>query len=74
MNKGRAPRWARGPFLLALLLAACSGRSTPTAEENRQLNNAAEMLDVAPNMLENIDENALGPTDSNSVNTGGSER
>jgi hypothetical protein len=68
VNKGRAPFRARGPFLLALLLAACSGRSTPTAEENRQLNNAAEMLDVAPNMLENIDENALGPTENTSVN------
>jgi hypothetical protein len=74
VKKGRAPLSARGPFLILLLLAACSGRSTPTAEENRQLNNAAEMLDVAPNMLENIDENALGPADGNSVNTAGSER
>jgi hypothetical protein len=31
----------------ALLLAGCSGgdSDTPTAEENRELNNAAEMLD-----------------------------
>jgi hypothetical protein len=74
VKKGRAPLWARGPFLILLLLAACNGRSTPTAEENRQLNNAAQMLDAAPNMLGNIDENGLGPAEDNSVNRAASER
>jgi hypothetical protein len=63
MTKGRMPHRACGPFLLALALAACGDRTTPTAEENRQLDNAAEMLDSAPDALENIDENALRPAE-----------
>jgi hypothetical protein len=62
------PLRACGPFLLALLLAACGNGTSPSAEENRQLDNAAEMLDAAPQTLSNIDDNALGPDDGNSVN------
>ena len=74
MDKGRMPVRACGPFLLALLLGACGSKTTPSAEENRQLDNAAEMLDAAPQSLENIDANALGPVDSNTAATDGSER
>ena len=59
------PYRACGPFLLAILLASCGDKSTPSAEENRQLDNAAEMLDSAPGELANIDENSLGPVDTN---------
>lgn len=68
MIKGRMPLLACGPFLFPLLLTACGDRTTPSAEENRQLENASEMLDAAPEMLSNIDENALGPADENSIN------
>jgi hypothetical protein len=67
MNKGRMPIRACGPFLLGLVLASCGDRSTPSAEENRQLDNAAEMLDAAPGELANIDENSLGPAEDNSA-------
>jgi len=63
------PYRACGPFLFAVLLASCGDRSTPSAEENRQLDNAAEMLDSAPGELANIDENALGPAEENSLRT-----
>ena len=65
MNLGRMPFLACGPFLLALLLGACGTRTAPSAEENRQLDNAAEMLDAAPRSLGNIDSNALGPVENN---------
>ncbi len=68
------PGLACGPFLLALLLTSCGDRSTPSAEENRQLDNAAEMLDSAPGELANIDENDLGATEDNSINMDESER
>jgi hypothetical protein len=61
MIKGRMPFLACGPFLLALLVSACGTSTAPSAEENRQLDNAAEMLDAAPQALGNIDSNALGP-------------
>lgn len=67
------PGLACGPFLLALLLTSCGDRSTPSAEENRQLDNAAEMLDSAPGELANI-ENDLGPAEGNDINMDGSER
>jgi len=65
MDKGRMPVRACGPFLLALLLGACGSKTTPSAEENRQLDNAAEMLDAAPRSLGNVDSNALGPVENN---------
>jgi hypothetical protein len=65
MNKGRTPALVCGPFVLALLLAACGDTSVPSAEENAQLDNAAEMLDSAPDALEGIDENAIDPPQSN---------
>jgi hypothetical protein len=52
-----------------MLLGACGDRTTPSAEQNRQLENASEMLDEAPKLLANVDENALGPADENSINT-----
>jgi PBP1b-binding outer membrane lipoprotein LpoB len=74
MNLGRMPFQACGACVLALLLGACGTTTAPSAEENRQLDNAAEMLDAAPQSLENIDANALGPVDSNTAATDGSER
>lgn len=59
MKKGRTPCLACGPFILASLLAACGDTSVPSSEENAQLDNAAEMLDSAPDALEGIDENAI---------------
>lgn len=67
MKKGRTPNRAYGPFL-CLLLAACHQGTAPTAEQNRQLDNAEAMLDSAPRTLSNIDENALAPADGNSLN------
>ncbi|QIL03030.1 hypothetical protein G7078_09760 [Sphingomonas sinipercae] len=56
MNKGRMPVLARGPFF-CLLLASCQPQTTPGAEENRQLDDAATMLDSAPATLNAIDRN-----------------
>ena len=67
MKKGRTPKWACGPFLLALLLGSCAERTKPSAEESEQLDNAAEMLDSAPDTLANIDGNALGEPANNAV-------
>ena len=46
-----------------MALAGCGGGSddgSPTAEENRQLNEAAEMLDTSPDDLIPAEEAALG--------------
>lgn len=67
MKKGRMPAVACGPFLLALALAACAERTTPSAEENRQLENAADLLNSAPGELADIDENALSTNESNAA-------
>jgi hypothetical protein len=64
MIKGRMPFLACGPFLLALLVSACGKSTAPSAEENRQLDNAAEMLDAAPQTLGNVDSNPLAPADN----------
>ena len=69
MKKGRMPYLACGPLLLATLLTSCGDKSTPSAEENRQLDNAAELLNSAPDELANIDENGLGPAEDNAINT-----
>lgn len=60
------PTPACGPFLMVLLLCGCGESSRPSAGEEEQLNNAAEMLDSAPDELSNIDENALGETERTS--------
>ena len=60
MIKGRMPLLACGPFLLALALAACGDRTSPSAEDKRQLDNAAAMLDNAPDELANINDQGLG--------------
>ena len=65
MTKGRTPLLACGPFFLALLLSACGDGSTPSAEENEQLNNASEMLDEVDNALADIDHNLLGEPANN---------
>ena len=70
MNKGRTPYRVCGPFLLALLLSGCGERTRPSAEESEQLDNAADMLNAAPDVLANIDENAL---DDSGNNVAGSE-
>ena len=48
-------------LLLTLpLLAACERKSdTPTAEESRQLDDAAKLLDQAPANLDRVDDSAL---------------
>jgi hypothetical protein len=50
---------ACGPFLLVSPIAGCGEPSRPSPAENRQLDNAAEMLDSAPTRLETIHENQL---------------
>ncbi len=69
MIKGRMPSLVCGPFLLVLILCSCSEGSAPSAQENDQLDNAAEMLDEAPNALSGIDENALAQSKSNSTDS-----
>lgn len=65
MTKGRMPHRACGPLLFALLLCACGEGTRPSAAENEQLNNAAEMLDSAPDTLANIDDKALAEPEPN---------
>ena len=51
----------------AAMLAACGereGEGGITAEENRELNNAAEMLDTSPDSLVASDDAALGNGDA----------
>ncbi len=67
MTKGRTPLLACGPFLLFALLGSCGDRSTPSAEQNRQLDNAAEMLDSAPDVLSNVDTDLPGDAANNSA-------
>lgn len=61
------PSLACGPFLLALLLAACGDRTAPTAEESRSLDNAGEMLNAAPDALSNIDASEIDAKPANSA-------
>jgi hypothetical protein len=70
MIEGRMPYRACGPFVLALLVGACSNSTAPSSAQNRQLDNAAEMLDAAPQTLNAVDANALGTVDSNSTGNG----
>ena len=50
-------------LLLALMLSGCHrDPAAPTAEENRQLDEAANLLNEAPANLEAIDDSGLGAT------------
>jgi hypothetical protein len=43
-----------------LFLTGCNrDQAVPTAEENRQLDDAANLLDQAPASLENVDDSAV---------------
>jgi hypothetical protein len=62
---------AAGAALFAL--AACGSEENPgglSAEENRELNNAAEMLDASPDSLIASDEATLGNGEEPSAETG----
>ncbi len=55
-----------GLLLLILILTGCQrDPAAPTAEENRQLDEAANLLNEAPANLEAIDDGGLG--ESNGV-------
>ena len=64
MKKGRMPILACGPFL-CLLLAACGNSSELSKEDSQNLDNAAQLLDEASDILSNIDVNALGEPETN---------
>lgn len=49
-----------GPFLLALLLGACGQSTKPSAAEDERLDNAAELLDSAPDRLTAVDDDLPG--------------
>ena len=50
-------------LLLPLALSACQrDADAPTAEENRQLDEAANLLNEAPANLEAIDDGGIGET------------
>ena len=59
MIKGRSLIRACGPFSLLAALSGCAERTEPSAEESRQLDDAAEMLNAADEQLSDIDANAL---------------
>ncbi len=46
---------------LILVLAACEGQPVPSEADNRQLDEAANMLDSADDNLAGIDANAIAP-------------
>ena len=47
------------------LLTACSGDpAVPTGEENRQLDDASQMLNEAPANLEAVDDGGLGSAET----------
>jgi hypothetical protein len=50
------------PFICLTLLTGCSDDpAVPTTEENRQLDDASEMLNEAPANLGAVDDGGLGP-------------
>lgn len=63
MNAGGRPAIAGGPLCLLLAailpLAACREGEAPTAEQNRQMDEAAELLNQAPATLEAVDDGGL---------------
>jgi len=49
------------PLICLALLAGCNeDPAVPTSEENRQLDDASEMLNEAPANLEAVDDGGLG--------------
>lgn len=52
-------------FICLLPLAACQEEAVPTAQENAQLDDAANLLNGAQENLESVDDGGLG-----SVNEG----
>ena len=49
------------PLICLALLAGCSeDPAVPTSEENRQLDDASEMLNEAPANLDAVDDGGLG--------------
>ena len=64
MKRGRMPILACGPFL-CLLLAACGNSSELSEADSQNLDNAAQYLDEASNILSNIDINGLDEPDTN---------
>lgn len=59
----------RSTTILALVaLAACSrDAAVPTSEENAQMEDAANLLDQAPNDLDAIDDGGLNAADANQL-------
>jgi hypothetical protein len=57
----------RSTCLVALLLLAACGQeaAVPTTEENAQMDDAANLLDQAPEDLEGIDAGELNAAESN---------
>ena len=54
------------PLICLALLAGCSeDPAVPTSEENRQLDDASEMLNKAPANLEAVDDGGLGSSGAN---------
>jgi hypothetical protein len=64
VKKGRPPFLAPGPFL-CLLLLSCGNPTSPSTEDDRQLDNAEDMLNAAPEELSGIDEGDLSGTAEN---------
>jgi len=55
-------------FLALNLLAACeSNPETPTARESRQLDDAADLLNQAPDNLDAVDDRALNSAELDNV-------
>ena len=69
MRKGRMPKLACGPFL-CLALLSCSDGTTPTSDQQQQLDNAADSLNQAAAEIESIDLNAI---DEGSAEPGNAE-
>jgi predicted small lipoprotein YifL len=59
----------RSTTILALLALAACGRDAPvpTSEENAQMEDAANLLDQAPDDLEAIDDGGLNAADANTL-------
>jgi len=68
-------KWIAAAAMVPLLALGACGRGDDkagglTAEENRQLDNAAEMLDTSPDSLVPADNGALGNGDEAAMDGG----